>query len=134
MEKFKEMALLLDIYGEILTQKQKDVMDQYYNFDLSLQEIAENIGISKQGVHDLIRRAENTLIKMDNKLGFLNRLSLIQTGLKEVKYLIEYLHREDIFSKCFTMDQNTNSIGHLSNKLEDCLKKIEELINTCLGG
>ena len=57
MEKFEEMALLLDIYGGLLTQKQKDVMDQYYNYDLSLQEIAENIDISKQGVHDMIKRA-----------------------------------------------------------------------------
>ena len=73
MEKFEKMALLLDMYGELLTQKQRNVMDQYYNFDLSLQEIAENVGISKQGVHDLIRRAENLLLRTENKLGFLKR-------------------------------------------------------------
>ena len=65
MEKFEKMALLLDVYGELLTPKQRNVMDQYYNYDLSLQEIAENIGISKQGVYDLIKRAENLLLKTE---------------------------------------------------------------------
>jgi predicted DNA-binding protein YlxM (UPF0122 family) len=82
MEKFEKMAVLLDIYGEMLTKKQRNVMDQYYNYDLSLQEIAENIDISKQGVHDMIKRAEHSLLKADEKLRFFNRLSQIRYGLE----------------------------------------------------
>jgi predicted DNA-binding protein YlxM (UPF0122 family) len=134
MEKFEEMALLLDIYGELLTQKQKDVMDQYYNYDLSLQEIAENIDISKQGVHDLIRRAENSLRKTDEKLGFLKRLSGIQSGLEELRSMLEYYCQEDMYTKNFSTDQKNKVTGQPSNKLEVCLDKLDKLINTCLGG
>ena len=134
MEKFKEMALLLDIYGELLTPKQKDVMDQYYNFDLSLQEIAENVGNSKQGVHDLIRRAENTLVKTNNKLGLINRLSIIQTGLEEIQHILENLHSENVFTDYLSKGWNKNSEEQPSNILEVCLEKIEKLINSCLGG
>ena len=52
------IALLFDFYGEMLTEKQKDVIDLYYNEDLSLAEIAEHEGISRQGVRDNIKRGE----------------------------------------------------------------------------
>ncbi|MGI6571226.1 MAG: YlxM family DNA-binding protein [Caldicoprobacterales bacterium] len=122
MDKFQEMALLLDTYGELLTDKQRDVMDQYYNYDLSLQEIAENAGISKQGVHDLIRRAEQTLVKADKKLGFQNRLSRLQNGLETVRYILEDLSRE------------LHASESQASKLDVCREEVEKLINTCLGG
>ena len=53
------MTMLFDFYGEILTQRQKEFFDLYYNEDLSLGEIAENCGISRQGVRDVIVRAED---------------------------------------------------------------------------
>lgn len=131
MEKFEQMAVLLDIYGELLTQKQKNVMDEYYNYDLSLQEIAENVGISKQGVHDLMKRAEHSLLKADEKLKFLNRLSRIQSGLEGVKSMLEDLFREA--SKDVCTDQKHTPINRPS-KLDACREEIEKLINTCLGG
>lgn len=114
MDKFTQMAVLLDIYGGLLTDKQQDVMDQYYNYDLSLQEIAENAGITKQGVHDLIRRAEHSLLKTDEKLGFQNRLTSIQQGLEKVQQMLE--------------SENTSS------ELAACREEIEKIINTCMGG
>ena len=57
-----EMTLLLDYYGELLTEKQKTCFDLYYNQDLSLGEIAEEAGISRQGVHDSLARAEAVLL------------------------------------------------------------------------
>ena len=53
------MTMLFDFYGELLTDRQKEFYDLYYNEDLSLSEIAENYGISRQGVRDVIVRAEN---------------------------------------------------------------------------
>ena len=67
------MTLLFDFYGDILTDRQKEFYDLYYNEDLSLAEIAENYGISRQGVHDNIIRAEAHLQKMEEKTGCVRR-------------------------------------------------------------
>lgn len=64
-----EMSLLFDTYGELLTDKQKTCFDLYYNQDLSLAEIAEEEGISRQGVHDSIARAEAILRSYESELG-----------------------------------------------------------------
>ena len=56
-----EISYLLDFYGDVLTEKQRDVMEQYYNDDLSLSEIADNFGITRQGVRDAIKRGEGTI-------------------------------------------------------------------------
>lgn len=67
------LALLFDYYGQTLTEKQRLCFDLYYNQDLSLAEIAENEGISRQGVHDSLARAELSLRAMEKKLGFVAR-------------------------------------------------------------
>ena len=59
-EKNLELGYLLDFYGELLSERKRAVMDMYYNEDLSLAEIAENTGITRQGVRDSIKRAEET--------------------------------------------------------------------------
>ena len=64
-----EMSLLFDFYGETLTEKQRELFDLYYNEDLSLAEIAEHAGITRQGVRDSIKRAEHALREMEEKLG-----------------------------------------------------------------
>ena len=56
-----QMSLLLDYYGELLSQKQRTCFDLYYNQDLSLSEIAAELGVSRQGVHELLSRAESAL-------------------------------------------------------------------------
>jgi predicted DNA-binding protein YlxM (UPF0122 family) len=157
MDKFEEMALLLDIYGDLLTDKQRDVMDQYYNYDLSLQEIADNEGISKQGVHDLIRRSEHTLVKTDEKLGFRDRLADIQAGLERVSENLNDITKgideisksqadKDLYkaSKNPALDSadldstGTNmtdlNLSYLQAALESCRSEIERLKNTCMGG
>ena len=68
-----EMSLLLDYYGELLTEKQRTCFDLYYNQDLSLGEIAQEAGISRQGVHDFLARAEQALEEMEEKLGCVAR-------------------------------------------------------------
>jgi len=69
-EKDYRISYLLDFYGNILTDKQKDAIDLYYNEDLSLAEIADHVGITRQGVRDAIKRGEETLTEMEEKLGF----------------------------------------------------------------
>ena len=67
------MTMLFDFYGELLTDRQKEFFDLYYNEDLSLAEIAEHAGISRQGVRDVIVRAEATMQEVEDKTGIIKR-------------------------------------------------------------
>lgn len=84
MAKDMNITLLFDFYGDILTDKQQDVIDYYYNEDLSLAEISEHLGITRQGVRDSIKRAEATMIEMEEKLGHVKRFKEIQAGLDKI--------------------------------------------------
>ena len=75
MEKIVEQGLLYDFYGELLTPRQRSCFGMHYNEDLSLAEIAEIMQISRQGVRDLIVRAEATLTETEEKTGLLKRFS-----------------------------------------------------------
>lgn len=72
-DKTLEMTMLLDFYGEMLTDKQRECLDLYYNQDLSLSEIAQLGQISRQGVRDLLVRTEGYLTRLEEKLGILRR-------------------------------------------------------------
>lgn len=79
------MAMLFDFYGDMLTERQREFYDLYYNEDLSLSEIAENYGISRQGVRDVIVRAETTLTELEDKTGIIRRFHVMQDQLKNVQ-------------------------------------------------
>jgi hypothetical protein len=79
------MAMLFDFYGEVLTDRQKEFYDLYYNEDLSLGEIAENYNITRQGVRDVIVRAEATLTELEDKTGLIKRFHAMRKQLQEVK-------------------------------------------------
>ena len=68
-----ENAMLFDFYGELLTDKQREYFDLHYNEDYSLAEIAQMSGISRQGVWDMIRRAELTMTELEEKTGLIRR-------------------------------------------------------------
>jgi predicted DNA-binding protein YlxM (UPF0122 family) len=73
--------MLLDFFGDLLTEKQREYYDLHHNEDLSLSEIAENVGITRQGVYDIVMRAENTLLEMEEKTGVIQRFTEIQSGI-----------------------------------------------------
>lgn len=75
------MALLFDFYGDVLTDRQKEFYDLYYNEDLSLAEIAENYGITRQGVRDVIVRAEAILTDLEDKTGLIRRFHAMRSQL-----------------------------------------------------
>ena len=84
MAKNLDITILLDFYGDMLTPKQREFLDYYYNEDLSLSEIATNVGITRQGVRDAIKRAEAQLMEMEDRLGLVKRFKDMQTGLEEM--------------------------------------------------
>ena len=77
------MALLYDFYGDMLTDRQKEFYDLYYNEDLSLAEIAENYGITRQGVRDVIVRAEAILTELEDKTGLIRRFEQMRGHLQD---------------------------------------------------
>lgn len=78
-------SMLLDFYGELLTEKQRECYDLHFNEDLSLSEIAEQSGISRQGVWDNIRRAEATLRDLEEKTGLVGRVMELERELEETR-------------------------------------------------
>ena len=95
MEKIVEIAVLFDYYGKLLSDKQYNVIDQHCNEDLSLKEIAELNGISKQGISDILSRAEKKLRFYEDELKLISKFDKINSSLKEINLLIEKSKIED---------------------------------------
>lgn len=83
-EKNLNIGYLLDFYGELLTDRKRSVMDMYYNEDLSLAEIAEEIGISRQGARDIIKKCEEELLFYEEKLGLAQKLRRVENSAFEL--------------------------------------------------
>ena len=87
-EKNMRYCLLLDFYGEVLSGNQREMMDLYYNEDFSLSEIADEIGITRQGVRDAVRRAEESLDTLEEKLGLIARFDRLRAQRAEIAALL----------------------------------------------
>ena len=91
MEKNIEISLLFDFYGQLLKEQQQQAISLYYNDDLSLSEIALDLGITRQGVRDCIKRGEAQLLTYEEKLGLMERFHETESGLYEIEGLAEKL-------------------------------------------
>ena len=85
MAKNLSMSLLLDFYGEVLSEKQREAMELFYNGDLSLSEIAEETGLTRQGVRDRIVKGERIVSELEEKLGLAGRFGEVT---KQISYLV----------------------------------------------
>ncbi len=85
------ISLLLDFYGDLLTPSSREYMTLYYNEDFSLAEIAENAGITRQGVRDSIKRSEEALLNYEEKLGLALRFSKMQSDVEEIQKMLHTL-------------------------------------------
>ncbi len=110
MEKKVEVSMLCQIYGKLLTKKQLEILEDYYNNDLSLSEIAENNQITRQAVRDIIKKGENKLFDLEEKLSFMKKtmeqekklqdimteLSKIEPNIsdKKVEKILEHVRKE----------------------------------------
>ena len=108
-EKNLSISLLLDFYGDILSERQKEILDFYYNDDLSLAEIAENYDISRQGVRDLIKKAEEEIFFLEEKLGLAQKMSALK------------IHSD----KALRIAENGGNIQEIQKEIEEIAKIIK---------
>ncbi|MFT3952446.1 MAG: sigma factor-like helix-turn-helix DNA-binding protein [Oscillospiraceae bacterium] len=123
MKKDLRLSVLTEIYGAMLTEKQRDVLELYYNEDLSLAEIAENMEISRQGVRDTIKRGEETVLALENALGLsdkMNRYLELLATLTEMT--------EDILTECRSVNFSRSATVKVERLLAE-LGKHEDLLD-----
>lgn len=89
MEKRVELNLLLDFYGALLTEHRREILRLYVEEDMSLQEIADESGISRQGVYDAIKKCEAQLLDYENKLGLMKRFRELKNQVAECRTELE---------------------------------------------
>ena len=99
MDYRNRMICLFDCYGELLTDKQRTLFQYYFDDDLSLAEISEPRGITRQAVRDGIKRSEQILLEMEEKLGFAKRLSEMKECFDEIKEISENISDCEIADK-----------------------------------
>ncbi len=114
MAKNLEITILIDFYGDMLTSRQREFLDLYYNEDLSLAEIAANVGITRQGVRDAIKRAECQLIEMEERLKLVSRFKEVKKGLEEIM-------------DCATRISAENRKSGLSREINDLTVRIKSI-------
>ncbi len=96
MDEILEQALLYDFYGELLTSHQKEIYEQFVLEDLSLSEIAQDAGISRQGVHDLIKRCNKILENYEEKLHLVERFVTIKEKVHRMNELLDSEEADNI--------------------------------------
>ena len=112
-----KVAFLLDFYGEPLTEKQREMVDLYYNEDLSLGEIAEITHISRQGVRDSIKHGETQLYEYEQKLHLAQRFPEMEQGFQQIQELcrgLRYYGQRHVYSR----------------QIIEMAEKIEEIVRT----
>ncbi len=110
-----EMTLLFDYYGDLLTERQRSCVDMRYNQDLSLSEIAEELGVSRQGVYDNLSRAEALLRNMEEKTGCVQRAMETRKAVREIL---------DAANKLITYQDEAVSV--LAAQIVEAAQRLEE--------
>ena len=89
MDNILKQSLLYDFYGELLTEHQKEVYEQFVLEDLSRSEIAQSAGISRQGVHDMVKRCQKTLEGYEGKLHLVEKFLIMKEQVREIKEVLD---------------------------------------------
>ena len=113
MEKIVEQGILYDFYGELLTEHQRKIYEDAVYHDLSLSEIAEMQGISRQGVHDLIRRCDRILEDYEEKLHLVKRFYEMQENIRRIEALAE--------ENSLSLEQMRKELKKLAGKMMEAL-------------
>lgn len=122
MEKNVEISMLCQIYGKVLTEKQYEIINDYYNNDLSLSEIAENNNITRQAVRDIIKKTENKLYELENNIEFMKKI------LEEEKLVSEIKNNLDKLENLQTSSKTSNDSKQITKLIEEIRKKLNKII------
>ena len=114
MEKNVKISILCDLYGKLLTEKQFEFINDYYNNDLSLSEIAQNNEITRQAVRDIIKKGEKKLFEYEEKLLFMKRM------LKQEKKIEKILFELTKIQKDYSDEEVADMLEHVKKEL-NCL-------------
>ena len=117
MDKIFEQALLYDFYGELLTPHQRSIYEDAVYNDLSLGEIAQEQGISRQGVHDLIRRCDRILQDYESKLHLVERFDRAKKKVKEIEKLTQRAEKSGAGGSFGDVEERMRRIRQLSQEL-----------------
>lgn len=110
-----KISILLETYGKLLTEKQYNLLDDYYNRDLSLSEIAENEGITRQAVRDNLKKGENKLFEYEEKLGVMKKTLMQEETISSILSEISKI-------------KNSSSDKEIANILQDVKNKLNYLV------
>lgn len=99
MDEILKQSLLYDFYGELLTEHQKEIYEQFIIDDLSLSEIAKDAGISRQGVHDLIKRCNKILEEYETKLHLVEKFLSIKDKIHQINELLAEAKEDELIQK-----------------------------------
>lgn len=110
-----KISILLETYGKLLTEKQYNLLDDYYNRDLSLSEIAENEGITRQAVRDNLKKGENKLFEYEEKLGVMKKTLMQEETISSILSEISKI-------------KNSSSDKEVANILQDVKNKLNYLV------
>ena len=113
-EKMIEISMLYDFYGQLLTAKQQELLKLYHEDNYSLSEIAEEYGISRQGVHDSVKKAEKALHEYENKLGLISKFTIAEDAVARIDGEIDQILLEN----------------SLNQEMTEKLKHIKSIIDT----
>lgn len=116
MDRVFEISMLLDFYGELLTARQREALEQYYNMDLSFSEIADNTGITRQAVYDNIKRGKESLVKLEGKLGLAKRFMEIKEHIKKISDVLENTANNDMNSINISIEQAKTLVQQIITK------------------
>ena len=114
MDKKVEISMLWEIYGSLLTDKQNEYIDYYYNQDLSLSEIAENDSITRQAVRDIIKKGERKLFEYEEKLLFMKKTINQEQKIQQILFNLTKIQKD-------SSDKQVNSILEGIKKELNCL-------------
>jgi uncharacterized protein len=115
LDPIARLSLLNDFYGSLLTLRQQEVMRLYHEENLSLSEIAEEFGISRQGVHDTLKNAEHALLEYEDKLGLVSRLEETKLDVVKIDSLIARMLEQNQANS--TLTKELEQIKEIINRL-----------------
>lgn len=125
IDEITQASLLYDFYGQLLSKRQREVMELYHEENLTLSEIAEEFGISRQGVHDALKNAEKALKEYEEKLGLVARFQRSRAAVEEIDAVMDSV-MEKLQDRALAEDAKSGAL--IGQAVED-LKKVKDIID-----